>query len=96
VGAFEIDYKWHWQKPYRNEWFVWTHWLKDLNQFSIDSNPLLQNFGLFWKVRCHTCCIQHGHRWCWHCIQKLKLKAHKLDKPRGKSQSLMFMRFHYG
>jgi hypothetical protein len=28
--------------------------------------------------------------------KKLKLKAHKLDKPRGKSQSLMLVKFHYG
>jgi hypothetical protein len=28
--------------------------------------------------------------------KKLKLKAYKLDKPRGKSQSLMLVKFHYG
>jgi len=28
--------------------------------------------------------------------KKLKLKAHKLDKPKGKSQSLMLVIFNYG
>jgi hypothetical protein len=67
VGAFEIDYKWHWQKPYKMNGFVWTHCDKTLG----------------WKVRCHTC-IQHGHRWCWHCLQKVETKSTQVGQTKRK------------
>jgi hypothetical protein len=96
VGAFEIDYKWHWQKPYRMnglfepiDWKVWI--IFQLIQTHCD-----KTLGYFERLNVIHIVFNMVIGGVDIVYKKLKLKAHKLDKPRGKSQSSMLVRFHYG